>query len=206
MVTGIPSATARSTGADQRLALGGGQRDAIDVLGDHRVDNLDLAAVVGLLSGAVPEDLDVELAARLQGAFVRGDPELVRGALGNDGDAPAAPCAGRRWRRGRWQDSARARLLRTPAAVDQDIGPGNETGRLRGQVDGQLSRLRRPYPTGRARSSRRTVWLISGLVVRGRFISVAKGPGLIPTTVMPSSASSSASARVNPRSPALLAE
>ena len=73
--------------ADQRLALRRSERDAIDVLGDHRIDNLDLPAVVGLLRGAVPEDLDVELAACLQGSFVRRHPELVRGALGDDGDS-----------------------------------------------------------------------------------------------------------------------
>ena len=49
-------------------------------------------------------------------------------------------------------------------------------------------------------------WFSSGFCISGVFISVAKGPGQMAFTVMPSAASSSASARVMPSTAVLLAE
>src|SRR5215813_2241944 len=81
-----------------------GEHDAVDALVDHVLDDVDLARIISLLSGAFPDDLDVEILARRVRARFDRLPERVRDALGNYGDglllgAPGAIACGYEWRR-----------------------------------------------------------------------------------------------------------
>ena len=73
-------------------------------------------------------------------------------------------------------------------------------------------RNRASFPISSGRPHRPTGILVrnwrfsSTSLIRAVFSSVANGPGLMPTTVIPSPASSCAKARVSPSSPDLLAE
>ncbi len=64
----------------------GGEGDGGDVAVNHRLDDLDLPGVVGLLRRAVPKDLHLGFARGLDGAAVDGLPEEMSAAFGNDAD------------------------------------------------------------------------------------------------------------------------
>ena len=66
---------------DERLAVRGSERDAVDALVDEVVDDVDLAREVDLGSGAVPADIDPQLLPRLDRAGVNCLPEDVRLSL-----------------------------------------------------------------------------------------------------------------------------
>ena len=70
----------------QRVRIVGGDCDGIDVLGDERVDDFDLALCGG--SGRPGEDdLDAELAGGFVGALVYGVEESIAQGFGDDADA-----------------------------------------------------------------------------------------------------------------------
>src|SRR6185295_18993647 len=53
--------------------VGRGNGAAIDPAGDHGVDDLDLAAVVGFLVGTAPSNPDIQLAGSIVGPGMDGD-------------------------------------------------------------------------------------------------------------------------------------
>ena len=73
-------------GSRDRCLIRGGDGESVDVARDHRVDDLNLAAILGLDGRAVPDDLDAELAPSRDRARLHGLPEELRSAFGNDGD------------------------------------------------------------------------------------------------------------------------
>src|SRR5215471_18859089 len=88
----------------QRVAVRRGEHDAVNALVDHVLDDVDLFGISRFLSGAFPEDLDVEVLARSVRARFDRRPERVRNAFGNYGDglllgAPGAIAGGYEWRR-----------------------------------------------------------------------------------------------------------
>ena len=89
MTTGMPLATAASTGSTSALAVERGQHDPVDPGGDRVLDELDLLDAVVLLLRPLPDHLDVpELVGGLQRPGVDRLPELVGRPLGDDHDPP----------------------------------------------------------------------------------------------------------------------
>ena len=75
--------------ADHGGFVDGCEADGVDTLGDHGVDDLQLAGEVGFRWRAVPDDVDACFTRGGDGARVDGLPEQVRLTLGDDGDALA---------------------------------------------------------------------------------------------------------------------
>src|SRR5260370_36522662 len=70
-------------GLRERGAVGGGNGQAVHAAGSHGIDNLNLAAVFGLLRGAVPKHVDVEVAAGCDGARLEALPKNMGGGFGH---------------------------------------------------------------------------------------------------------------------------
>src|SRR5260370_40311959 len=68
-------------GLRERGAVGGGNGQAVHAAGYHRIDNLNLATVFGLLRGAIPEDVDVEVAAGCDRAGLHALPKDMGGTF-----------------------------------------------------------------------------------------------------------------------------
>ena len=95
-MTGMCAAAARSTGGDQSIPISRGQGDAIHVLRDHRIHDLNLAAEIRFSGRAIPQNIDIEFSARIESALLHRQPEHVRCRLRDDCDSPLlAPSAGR---------------------------------------------------------------------------------------------------------------
>ena len=75
---------------NQRLPLRSRNGDAVHVLRNHGVHDLDLPAEVRLAGRSIPENLDIEFAARIERALLDRQPEHVRRCLRDDGDRPLA--------------------------------------------------------------------------------------------------------------------
>ena len=66
-------------------------------------------------------------------------------------------------------------LLRCPAAIDNNVRPGNETGTFGAQIESQLANLLDLSPTAN-RDSGNELLVEFRASNSGAFISVAKGP------------------------------
>ena len=89
ITTGIPLATAVSTGWTRALGVERGQDDAVDPGRDRVLDELDLLDAIVFLLRALPDHLDVaQLLRGLHGARVDRLPELVRRPLGDHHHPP----------------------------------------------------------------------------------------------------------------------
>lgn len=77
-------------GAFERSDEGGGvtsgDGDGRDLLGDHAIDDFNLAGKIGFVLWTVPEDIDFEVFRGLVYAGMDGHEEHVRGGFGDDAD------------------------------------------------------------------------------------------------------------------------
>src|SRR5947209_6959758 len=72
---------------DSRAIVERCEHDAVDALTEEVLDDFDLLVPIVLFHRSFPDDVDALLVPRLHRTGMDRLPELVRGALGNDGEA-----------------------------------------------------------------------------------------------------------------------